>query len=191
MFPIVFKLNKGNSYRLLSVGTIVFAVIFLVVVGIVVYRGLSEAFLQSEKTMATSSVPDIKNEDIIKAVNLVNKWKEKQVLVDAPVLNRSQISVKVLNGMDLDGLSVAVVDKLKLAGFENTSQTPQFLGTNQEITSIESKQSSNLYIDLVIDSLGLTREGVIIEDLPEDAESDMVVIAGQDLSGLLLTGGGE
>jgi len=185
MFQKIFSLEKGKLYRLLSVSTVAFAAVFLVVVGVVVYRSMSEAFFQSEQASADSSIPDIKDEDLLKAVNLAEQWKEqeRQIAVPTvPVVNKADIVIDVLNSTENTGLVLDIADKLKAAGFTNIREVSDSKEKDIQTTQIQRKPSVSLYEELIIETVGLSSNQVIIGDLSETSEFDMVVLIGQDLS---------
>ena len=188
MFLKIFNKEKFNLYHLLSAGSVVFAVLFLVVVGVVVYRGISEAFTKSEKASASVSTLDIKDEDLLEAVGLAELWKQQQkqqlVMPAVSEVKKSDLAIEVLNGTTETGLASAIADRLRLSGFTNSHQVASSPEADLKVTQLRRKLSVRLYEDQVIEVFGLTTEDVNIVDLPEEIESDMVVIIGQDLSDL-------
>ena len=183
----IFNKEKFNLYHLLSTGSVVFALLFLVVVGVVVYRGISEAFTQSEKASANVSTLDIKDEDLLEAVGLAEQWKQQQKQQLAPTVSevkKSDLVIEVLNGTTEINLASTIADRLRLSGFTNSHQATSSPEAELKVTQLRRKLSVKLYEELVIEVLSLTTEAINIVDLSEDSKSDMVVIIGQDLSDL-------
>ena len=90
-------------------------------------------------------------------------------------LNKSDISISVLNGTTKSGFAKETKEKLENLKYENIT-VGNADRDNYDKTVIKAKSDSQKYLPLVINDLGKTYENVVLETLPEDAKSDIEII---------------
>lgn len=95
-------------------------------------------------------------------------------------LDRSELSVTVLNGSGKTGAAKAASDALKSLGYEIVS-VGNADSENYENTTIQVKSAQSKYLDLLKKDLSATYTiGTTSADLAADASSDAVVIVGKE-----------
>jgi hypothetical protein len=62
--------------KVLKIGGLASAVVFIIIVGIVLFKAISTAFLFSERTSA-NTLPKVESEQLQKAIDLVEEWKRQ------------------------------------------------------------------------------------------------------------------
>lgn len=180
-----FKIRDKQS--LLNIGGLISALIFVAIVGFVLYRSLSTALFESERASATD-IPQIQDGQLKKALEVVEKWQGEvvspQVTAEqsppavTPALVELRIAVR--NGTTIPGLASQAADKLREAGFTQIVAISNAKRQDYNATVIQIKKSLNSYIEDLRQALSLSIDAASVEELQEDWEFDIVVIVGRE-----------
>jgi len=181
------QFKSRNKQSLLNIGGFISALIFVAIVGFVLYRSLSTALLESERASAID-IPQVQDEQLKKALKVAEKWKEEvispQVIVEpsptavTPALAELRIAVR--NGTTIPGLASQAADKLREAGFTQIVAISNAKKQSYGMTVIQVKKSLNSYIGGIRQALSLSTDATNVEELQEDWKFDIVVIVGRE-----------
>lgn len=181
-----FQFKDEDKQSLLSIGGLISALIFVALVGFVLYRSLSTALFTSKRTSATDAL-QIQDEQLKKALELAEKWEQEaspQIPRESPTQSAtpapSELRIAIRNGTIIPGLASEVAEKLIEAGFTQIIEVGNADRQDYALTVIKIKKSLNSYIDSLRQALFLSADSINVEELQETEESDIVVIIGSE-----------
>lgn len=180
-----FQFKTGDKQSILRTGGLISALVFVALVGLVLYRSLSTALFKSERASAFG-VPQIQDAQLKKALELAEKWEQtrSQAPTEQPVVtvtpSPAELRIVVRNGTSIPGLASETADKLREAGFTQIVEVTNAEGANFKTSVIQIKKSLDSYLTDLRDALALSADSVEVAELQETEEFDIVVIVGRE-----------
>lgn len=185
--------QSKDKTAIFGLSAIVTALLFVVIVGGVLYKAVSTALFVSEEAGAVNT-PRIKDKELLQAIQEIEEWRqnntetEQPVVTDQPSTDLTPIPqpkeprIALYNGTDIEGFASESADKLTAAGFTLIEEIGNAESQDYTRTVIRAKQEHASQIEVLVQALGLSENSVTRESLDEEESVDIEIILGSSNS---------